>query len=208
MMTSTRILLVDDHETVRAGLRALLRETPGLCILDDMPDGTDIVEAVGQQQANLVILDLSLPSSGLAVLRRLKTRLPHVAIVVFTRHRSAEYVRDAIAAGADAYVLKKSPFAAVRAALAAAARGERYFDPALERVDTSARPEGPKLSGREVEVLRLGACGHANKDIAANLGIAVKTVEVHKSNAMRKLNLRDRSEVLRFAIRQGWLSID
>jgi DNA-binding NarL/FixJ family response regulator len=205
-MTPTRVLLVDDHETVRAGLRALLHETPALCLLDDVPNGTDILEAVLEQHANLVILDLSIPANGLSVLRRLKSHAPDVAVVVFTRHRSADYVREAIAAGADAYVLKQSPFAVARAAIAAAACGERYFDPALEHVDTAAPHEGLKLSGRETEVLRLGASGHANKDIAANLGIAVKTVEVHKSNAMRKLNLRDRSEVLKFAIREGWLT--
>jgi DNA-binding NarL/FixJ family response regulator len=208
MMTSTRILLVDDHETVRAGLRALLHETPGLCLLDDIPPGADVLEAVLEQRANLVILDLSISASGLTVLRRLKSRVPEVAVIVFTRHRSVDYVQDAIAAGADAYVLKQSPFAVVRAAIAATARGERYFDPALENVDTAAKPDGLKLSGREVEVLRLGAAGRANKDIAATLGIAVKTVEVHKSNAMRKLNLHDRSEVLKFAIRQGWLPSD
>jgi DNA-binding NarL/FixJ family response regulator len=207
-MKPIRILLVDDHETVRAGLRALLHATPGLHLVDDLPDDADVADAVRDKHVNLVILDLSMPVSGLTVLRRLKSRTPDVAVVVFTRHRNADYVREAVAAGADAYVLKQSPFATLQAAIAVAARGERYLDPSLEDVDAAARHEGLKLSGREAEVLRLGASGHANKDIAASLGIAVKTVEVHKSNAMRKLNLRDRSEVLKFAIRQGWLPSD
>jgi DNA-binding NarL/FixJ family response regulator len=208
MTNPIRILLVDDHETVRAGLRALLHATPELCLVDDVPDDGDVVDAVRDRQVNLVVLDLSMPVSGMVVLRRLKSRAPNVAAVVFTRHRSADYVHEALSAGADAYVLKQSPFSTLQAAIAVAAGGGQYLDPALEQVDPAPRHEVLKLSGRETEVLRLGASGHANKDIAASLGIAVKTVEVHKSNAMRKLNLHDRSEVLKFAIRQGWLPSD
>jgi DNA-binding NarL/FixJ family response regulator len=209
MNRSPRVLLVDDHQTVREGLRALFDATGEFCVVGDLSDGGDAADAVAERGAQVVVLDLSMPVNGLVALRRIKSQHPDVAVVVLTRHRDQQYVRETLAAGADAYVLKQSPFGQLRTAVLAAARHERFIDPGLTPpASESAAQNGSRLSGREAEVLRMGASGLANKDIATALGIAVKTVEVHKSNAMRKLNLRDRREVVKYALLHGWLQTE
>jgi len=144
--------------------------------------------------------------SGLSAARQLATI---AKIVALTRHDDDAYVQELLATGAAGYVLKKSPSAELLRAIRAAASGGRYLDPALptltEPRDPRRRAATPLITERETEVLRLMAIGHSNKEIAADLGISVKTVEVHKANAMRKLGLRGRTDVVRYASLNGWL---
>jgi DNA-binding NarL/FixJ family response regulator len=172
-------------------------------------DGADAIMMVRSSSPDVVIMDLSMPTSGLVAMKEIKTIRPETAVVVLSRHRDAAYVRAAFAAGAIGYVLKQSPFSELNRAVVAAARGERYLDEQLaqDRGVKKAEPDGavPLLSPRETEVLRRAAGGFSNKEIASELAISVKTVEAHKSNAMRKLRLKDRSAVVRFALLQGWL---
>ena len=129
-------------------------------------------------------------------------------IFTLTRHRDSAYVQQLLAAGASGYVLKQSSSTELLNAIRAAANGQRYLDSALnaESPNMSRRsPATPTVTEREKAVLRMAAVGHSNKQIAASLGIAVKTVEVHKSNGMRKLNLTGRTDVVRYAAMQGWL---
>jgi DNA-binding NarL/FixJ family response regulator len=210
MSTQIRVLLADDHESVRQGLRALFATSADVNLVGDVNDGAEAVAMTKELAPDVVVMDLSMPTSGLVALRQIKSERPATAVVVLTRHRDSAFVRAAIAGGAHGYVLKQSPFSEVTSAVRAAARGERYIDQHLgdalppARVDRAGAASS-QLSPREMEVLRRTGAGHANKDVASELGISVKTVEAHKANAMRKLRLEDRAAVVRFAMMQGWL---
>jgi DNA-binding NarL/FixJ family response regulator len=209
MKQRLRVMLADDHETVRQGLRALFASVPGIDIVEEVGDAETAIARAKALAPDLVVLDLSMPKTGgPAAIRELKRVAPKTEIVVLTRYRDAAFVREALGAGAIAYVLKQSPFSELHEAVTQASRGERHIDRALaaqleERaaIDTTGR-----VSDRERDVLRRAALGQSNKEIASALKIAVKTVEVHKTQGMRKLDLRDRSDLIRYATMQGWLS--
>jgi DNA-binding NarL/FixJ family response regulator len=209
-MKRLRVVLAEDHEAVRDGFRLLFETRGDMDVVHGVPNGAEAIEAARALTPDVVVLDLSMPGvGGLAAAREIKAQTPGVAVVVLTRHTEYAYVQEAFAAGADGYVLKQSSFDELLKAVRTAASGGRYLDGAvvlpLRAIDRS-RPEGrPPVTDRELTVLRLASLGRSNKDIAGLLSIAVKTVEVHKSSAMRKLGLRDRSEILRFAVVKGWL---
>jgi len=209
-MSRLRVVLAEDHEAVRDGLRLLFETRGDMDVVHGVSSGPEAIEAARTLTPDVIVLDLSMPGmSGLAAAREIKAQTPHVAVVVLTRHTEYAYVQEAFAAGADGYVLKQSSFDELLKAVRAATSGGRYLDGAVVvplRAADQPRPEGrPPVTDRELAVLRLAAVGRSNKDIAGELHIAVKTVEVHKSSAMRKLGLRDRSEMLRFAVVKGWL---
>ena len=209
MTPPTRVLLADDHETVREGLRALFDSVPEVTVVGDVADGHSAVQAVCSLLPDLVVLDLSMPpTSGIDAIRQIREVKEDTGVIVLSRYRDAAYVREAMAAGASGYVLKQSPFSELKRAVEDVARGGRHIDQALAGhvpADTAAAPPRARLTEREQTVLRRAALGHSNKDIANALGIALKTVEVHKANAMRKLELRNRNEMVRWAALQGWL---
>ncbi len=206
MSSRLRVMLADDHETVRQGLRALFQSVPGIQIVHDVADGEAAIEAIRVLAPDLVVIDLSMaPTDGLAVLRRLKEAGRKTKVVVLTRYREAGYVREAFAAGALGYVLKQSPFSELRNAVEAVARGGRHLDPAIGLLQ-SATEHANEASQRELDVLRRAAEGQPNKDIASALEISVKTVEAHKANGMRKLGLRGRAQMLQYALIHGWLA--
>lgn len=213
-MTRLRLLIVEDHETVRDGLRLLLETQADVEVLRGVADGQAAIAAAHALAPDVVVLDLSMPGmSGLAVASEIRRRSPAVAIVVLTRHSEGAYVQELLAAGALGYVLKQSPFTELMKAVRAAAAGKVHIDSAIaSRPATSASRGSRAQSGaplpvteREMAVLRLSSTGKSNKDVATALTIAVKTVEVHKASAMRKLQLHDRAEMLRFAALKGWL---
>jgi DNA-binding NarL/FixJ family response regulator len=209
MKDHIRLLLAEDHETVRQGLRALFSTVPEVEVIDEAADAETAVTRVREMAPDLLVLDLSMPKAGgLGAIRAIRGEGLRTAIVVLTRHRDPAFVQEALAAGADAYVLKQSPFSELHSAVTHAARGERYID---RQLSARLREQVPvdsyrRISNRESDVLRRAALGQGNKEIAAALGIAVKTVEVHKAQGMRKLGLRDRSDLVRFATLVGWLS--
>jgi DNA-binding NarL/FixJ family response regulator len=210
-MDSMRLLLVDDHETVRDGLSLLFQTQSDIDVVGHVADGEAAIELARTAAPDVVVLDLSMPGmSGLSVATSIRAQAPQVAIVVFTRHTEPAFVAQLLAAGARGYVLKQSRFDELLAAVRAAARGESYIDrslvsPPTGRTPRASPPAPSRVSEREMQVLRLSAVGQSNKQVAAALAIAVKTVEVHKSSAMRKLHLHDRAEMLRFAALKGWL---
>jgi DNA-binding NarL/FixJ family response regulator len=182
---------------------------PEIDIVGEVGDTDAAVASVRAISPHLLLLDLSMPGAGgLTAIRRIRQVDRHTPIVVLTRHRDLSFVQDALAAGATGYVLKQSPFSEVQRAVHHAVRGERYIDGQL-RASIDNPPDGPRgrrVSARERDVLRRAALGQGNKEIAASLGIAVKTVEVHKAEGMRKLDLHDRAELVRYATLQGWLA--
>jgi len=209
MRDRIRLLLAEDHETVRQGLRALFATVPGIKIIEEVGDTDATVARLRATSPDLLLLDLSMPGAGgLTAIRRIRKEDQHTPIVVLTRHRDPSFVQDALAAGATGYVLKQSPFSEVQRAVEHAVRGERYIDGQLRSSleEPSSGPRGRRVSPRERDVLRRASLGQGNKEIASALGIAVKTVEVHKSEGMRKLDLHDRVELVRYATLQGWLA--
>src|SRR5262249_4651770 len=154
---------------------------------------------------DVIILDLTMPGmSGLAAARELRTSAPSTAVIVLTRHNDPALVKELLAAGAMGYVLKQSSPAELLKAIRAAVAGNQYIDASLHERDlgTTRRPHSmtPNMTDRERQVLRRMALGHSNKDIATALHISVRTVEVHKTNAMHRLGLRDRADLVRYAV--------
>ena len=212
-MTAIRVLLAEDHETVRQGLRLLLEAQDDIDVVGEAADGRAAVEKAQRLCPDVVILDLSMPEmGGLEAAKAIKRIAPDVRIVALTRHDDEAFVKELVAAGSAGYVLKQSRSNELLNAVRVVARGGNYLDSAIEaRANAQAaatdtgRTKRSVVSDREAEVLRLMAIGHSNKEIADRLGISVKTVEVHKTNAMRKLGFRGRIDVVRYAVLQGWL---
>jgi DNA-binding NarL/FixJ family response regulator len=204
-----RILLAEDHVTVREGLRLVIDAQQDMQVVGEAGDGRSVIDCARESAPDVAVVDLTMPVlGGNAATRALRTVAPRTAVVVLTRHDDPAYVQELLDAGASGYVLKQSPSAELLRAIRAAASGRRHLDAALPRVDESAprrRPTTPRITDREVEVLRMVAAGHTNKNIAEVLDISVKTVEVHKANAMRKLALHGRADVVRYAVLNGWL---
>ena len=212
---SLRIMLVDDHETVREGLRLLIDHEPDMTVVAQASTGDEAVRAGQREDVDLVVMDLSMPgSSGLLAARALRDSRPGLKIVVLTRHADQTYLQELLRAGVSAYVLKQSPHNELLHAIRAAAGGRQHIDSALTRhvaapfldQEVHKRSSVPRVTNRELSVLRLSAQGYSNKEIAQRLDVVVKTVEVHKANGMRKLHLAGRIELLQFAVLQGWLA--
>ena len=207
-MRRLRLLLAEDHATVRDALRLLLETRGDFDIVADVADGVAAVDAVSALEPDVAVLDVAMPGlNGLAATRAIKQRTPDVAVVALTRHSEPVYVQELLAAGASGYVLKQSPFDVLLSAITATASGRRFVDPAISGTfpPRASTDRASRVSDREMSVLRLASTGKSNKDIATALNIAVKTVEVHKANAMRKLQLTDREDLVQFAVMNGWL---
>jgi DNA-binding NarL/FixJ family response regulator len=209
-----RILLADDHVTVRHGLKLLIEAQPDMKVISEASDGKAAMHSALALKPDVIVMDISMPGmNGLAATRALKQKQPNVIIVTLTRHGDDAYVQELLRAGVAGYVLKQSAPTELIQAIRAAAAGGQYIDSTLTarmtsrllgRADKSAKPAG-ELSEREAEVIRLIASGYSNKEIAAQLSLSVKTVEAHKANAMRKLGLRGRIDIVKYAVLQGWL---
>jgi len=211
-MGKIRILLADDHETIREGLKAILASEADFEIVAEASDGEAAVEAAKTLHPDVVIMDVSMPVlNGLQATESIKQTCPDARVLVLTRHSDEGYLHQLLRAGASGYVLKQSRANTVVGAVRALVEGRNYLDPAItSKVVGRQRERQPyspvaSLSPREEEVLRMVAWGYSNKDIATKLDLSVKTVETHKANATQKLNLPSRSDVVRFALLQGWL---
>jgi two-component system, NarL family, response regulator NreC len=209
-----RILLADDHVVVRHGLKLVIEDQPDLTVVAEAGDGESAVQQALKMKPDVIVMDISMPGmNGLAATRKLRLLQPKAAIVTLTRHTDDAYLQELLRAGVSGYVLKQSAPAELVQAIRAAAAGRQYIDSALTaRVTAAFLGRAPhkgqptaRISERESEVLRLIASGHSNKEIAARLSLSVKTVEAHKANAMRKLDLNGRIDIVNYAILQGWL---
>jgi len=214
--TRLRILLADDHVTVRQGLKMLIDSQDDMTVVSEASDGTAAVEQARTLRPDVVVMDISMPGmNGLVATRTLKQIQPDSVIVILTRHGDDAYLQELLRAGADGYVLKQSAASELLQAIRATAVRGQYLDSALTARVTAgflaksgrkAQVTGVSVSERESEVLRLIAAGYSNKEIAAQLELSVKTVEVHKANAARKLGLKGRIDIVKYALLQGWLS--
>jgi DNA-binding NarL/FixJ family response regulator len=216
MASPLRILLADDHATVRQGLKLLIDSQSDMGVVGEAADGNGVLRQAEALKPDIVVMDISMPGmNGLTATRMLKRAQPDVAVVALTRHDDDTYLEELLRAGASGYVLKQSAPMEFLQALRAVASGGVYLDPAMTsriadgllaagNAEVAGQPPAA-ISDRESEVLRLIAVGHSNKEVAAQLKISVKTVEVHKANAMRKLGLAGRVDIIRYGVLQGWL---
>jgi len=212
-MSKLRIMLADDHETVREGLKMIVNAQEDMEVVGFAGDGREAVAKAQELLPDVLVMDISMPKlNGLQATLKLIECCPQVKVLTLSRHADDGYVRGLLAAGASAYVLKQSAPSELIHAIRAVAAGGKYIDPKLASKvmenysDRTSRGESKSnLSDRESEVLRLIARGYSNKEIAARLSLSVKTIEVHKANAMRKLNLTSRIDLVRYAVFQGWL---
>ncbi len=210
-----RVLLADDHVTVRHGLKLLIDGQPDMKVIFEAGDGKSAVEKALELAPDVVVMDISMPGvNGLLATRTLKERQPDAAIITLTRHGDDAYLQELLRAGVSGYVLKQSAPAELLQAIRAAAAGGQYLDSTLTARVTAGflakdgkrvGKSGATISQREADVLRLIASGYSNKEIAGRLALSVKTVEAHKANAMRKLGLNGRIDIVKYALLQGWL---
>ncbi len=208
-----RILLADDHVTVRHGLKLLIDSQPDMNVVSEVNDGEAAVRGALALKPDVIVMDISMPGmNGLDATKKLKQQQPNAAIITLTRHSDDAYLQELLRAGVLGYVLKQSAPVELLQAIRAAAAGEPYLDSTLAKRVTSgflareARANaGAVLSDREAEVLRRIASGYSNKETAARLSLSVKTVEAHKANAMRKLGLNGRIDIVKYALLKGWL---
>lgn len=214
-----RLLVADDHAVLRAGLRALLGAEADMVVVGEAANGEEAVARARALVPDVILMDLSLPGmDGFEATRRVKEALPGVRVLILTMYEDDGYLAKALEAGAAGYVPKKAVDIELLSAIRAVHRGDAYLHPSLaqgvvdgflskRRLTLSPLPEeerqGDPLSRREREVLRLIAIGYTNQEIADTLLVSVKTVETHKARLMSKLNLRRRSELVRYALEEG-----
>ena len=210
-----RILLADDHITVRHGLRLLIDAEPDMEVIAEAGDGDTALRLALELIPDVIVMDISMPGmNGLAATRALRKTRPDAVIVTLTRHSDEAYLQELLRAGVSGYVLKRSAPTELLQAIRGVAAGGQYVDSTLTSRVTAGfigkaagrtGKQSTALTDREAEVLRLIASGYGNKEIAARLALSTKTVEAHKANAMRKLDLSGRIDIVKYAILQGWL---
>jgi DNA-binding NarL/FixJ family response regulator len=213
-MKKIRIMLVDDHAILREGLRALLSLSENIEVVGDAGSGKDAIDMVGKLNPEIIIMDIAMPIlDGVETTRRITKSFPGVKIIILSQHDNKEYIISAIKAGASGYILKKAVSADIVSGIEAVASEGYYFDPSVAKtviVDylktlkgKSQEDEYDRLSEREKEVLKLIVDGISSNDIAQRLCISVKTVLGHRTNIMEKLNIHNRTELIKYAIRRG-----
>jgi DNA-binding NarL/FixJ family response regulator len=205
-----RILIADDHGIVRGGLRLLLDRQPDMEVVAEASDGVEALEQALAHRPDVCILDVAMPKlTGLQAAREIKSHAPSTSVLMLSMHDDERYVFEALKAGASGYVLKREADQDLVSAVRAVDRGEPFLTNAAERslirewMEEGADGPEEALSPREQEVVKLIAEAYTNKQIADTLHLAEKTVESHRANVLRKLGMRDRVELVRYAIRRG-----
>jgi DNA-binding NarL/FixJ family response regulator len=210
-----RVLIAEDHTLLRAGLRALLLQDPRLEIVGEADNGRDAIRAIGTLNPDLVLMDLSMPGmNGIEAITDIKRRYPETRVLVLTIHKTDEYIHESLRAGADGYILKDATHDELRVAIRSVLNGKIYLSPDISsnvingylgtgKGEGSVASAWDTLTHREREVLKLVAEGHPNKYIAEYLCLSIKTVEKHRSNLMKKLDLHNASTLTAYAIEKG-----
>ena len=205
------ILVADDHGIVRSGIRMLIDRQDGMRVVAEAEDGLQAVDLAKSTRPDVAILDVSMPRmTGLQAAREIKLRTPDTSVLLLSMHDDERYFFDAVDVGASGYVLKRAADTDLIDAIQAVARGEQFVSPDTERSVIKEWLEGSReerledpLTPRELDVVKLIAEAHTNKQIAEALHVSEKTVESHRANVLSKLGMRDRVELVRYAIRRG-----
>jgi DNA-binding NarL/FixJ family response regulator len=214
----TTIVLADDHQVVRQGLRALLEAEPDFSVVGEAGDGLEALQQIERLKPDVLVLDLMMPGlNGLEVTRQTDKHSSHTRVVILSMYANEAYVLEALGNGASAYVLKDSSSADLVQAVREVAAGHRYLSPPLsdraieayqEKAKAAALDNYETLTTREREVLQLAAEGHTSAEIAARLGISPRTAETHRANLMHKLNLHTQADLIRYALRRGIIPME
>ena len=217
-MAEIRVLIADDHAIVREGIRALLTAAEDIEVVGEAADGAEAIEACRRLRPDLVVMDIAMPGlGGLEATLQIRKELPDVKVLVLTQYEDREYIRRFLKLGVAGYVLKKRAGAELVAAVRAAARGGLVLDPDVAREAMRERDESAassaadpydSLTDREKQVLKLVAEGRSNKEVAELLDISVKTAMSHRERIMEKLDLHSRTDLIRFALRQGVIRVE
>jgi len=212
-LTSVKVLLVEDHAILRAGLRAILAEENGFAVVGEAADGREGIRCAASLQPDLALMDISMPNmNGTEAIRQIKQRSPATKILILTIHKSEGYVHTSMAAGADGYALKDDTKEQLLSAIGQVIRGGTYLSPAVSGLLLGAYlrgepnlPSWERLTSRERQILKLIATGLKTREIAESLSVSTKTVEKHRTNLMRKLDLHSISALTTYAIKNGLL---
>jgi DNA-binding NarL/FixJ family response regulator len=218
LMKPIRVLLADDHKLVRAGIKSLLENSEGVTVVGEAGNGRDAIKLAGKLKPDMVFLDIAMPElNGLQAAERIKKNYPEVEIIILSMHLDEEYVVQALKAGASGYILKDSAPNELRLALDTIMEGKIYISPSIpremvddymKRLKAVSSPEEvitskEKLSSRQKEVLQLIAEGNSTREIAEKLFISIKTVETHRSQIMKNLEIKDIPGLVKYAIKKG-----
>lgn len=215
-----RIAIVDDHDLLRAGVRAILEQDPAFQIVAETGDGQEAIRLAASVKPDVMLMDVHLPGglSGLDATETIARDTPEVRVIVLTQYENREYIRRALRIGARGYMLKRSAASDLKDAIRAVHAGQRYLHPSVAdglvdlvtagRSIEDAEDEYDRLTPRERQVFTLLAEGKTSRDIAKYLSISLKTAMTHRTNVMEKLNMHTRSELIRYAVRKGVLSVD
>lgn len=214
------LLLVDDHSLIRAGVRALVMDIPGYAVIGEANDGTQLLELVEQLHPDIILLDISMKDTGgLEALQRLKAVLPLSKVLILSMHTDPALIMQALESGAHGYLLKDTTATELEHALEALRNNERYLSPAIahtviNQALTRAQKEPAEqasthnLTARQLEILRLIVRGKSTREIALGLGLSIKTVETHRSQIMKRLQIYDVAGLVLFAVREQIISLD
>lgn len=213
-MAKIRVLIADDHTLFRESLRGLLNAAEGIEVVGEAGDGIEAVAKVGQLRPDVVLMDVAMPNmNGLEATRQIKRRNPSVKVLTLTMYETEQFIFEMLRAGASGYILKSAPGSELTSAIQAVSQGDAYLYPSvtrkvlddyLERIKAETRESSrERLTRRELELLCLIAEGKTNKEIAKLLSISVSTVQTHRLNLMKKLKVHDRTQLVRYAIREG-----
>ncbi len=215
-MNPIRVLLVDDHSLVRAGIRGLLEARPNVEVIAEASDGSEAVELTRAHRPDIVLMDLTMKGkTGLEATAQITKEFPQIRVIILSMHNTQDYVDQALRAGAAGYLIKDSAPEELDFALSAAMRGDRYLSPRVTKqlvAGAVGRPEldeeqgDVRLTPRQREILPLIAAGHGTKEIAYRLHISAKTVETHRAELMKRLGIHDVPGLVRYAIRTGLIS--
>ncbi len=219
MSDQIRLLLADDHAVVRSGLRMLLQAQPDMIIVGEAETGQEAIHRVAELSPDVVLMDIEMPGmNGIEATRRIKANAPAAAVLALTMYEDDQYFFEMLRAGASGYVPKRAAPDELVSAIRAVSRGEVFLYPSLagRLVQDYLRrgpagegePPGDELTPREQEVLTLIAQGFSNNEIADQLVISAKTVDRHRENIMRKLNLHNRVDLVKYALRKGLIGLD
>ena len=218
-MQKVRVLVVDDHSVVRAGVRMLVDAQPDMEVVGEAAEGEEAVAKVGELMPDVVLMDIHMPGvNGLQATRQIKKRFPQVCVLALTMYDNEEYFFEMLSAGGSGYVLKNAAPSELVSAIRAVHKGGSYLYPTVARalVDDylgrvaagDERTTYNVLTNREKGVLKLIAQGHTNRDMAELLHLSIKTVETHRANIMQKLGLHSRTELVKYALRKGLVDIE
>jgi len=216
MMEKIQILLAEDHQTVREGIKMIINAEDDMTVIGEAGDGREVINLAQKLNPQVILMDISMPElNGLVATAKLKRILPQIKILTLTRHTDNAYLQELLQAGVNGYLLKQSASTELLRAIRLVNSGGSYLDPEItgkvlanyseNNLKLRGEVRGEKPTEREAEVLRHIALGYSNREIGEKLNISIKTVEAHKANALKKLDMSSRREIMSYAILQGWM---